>query len=258
METAGRATLSQQPEIIELFQLLGKSGMTEEFQKVNFLVEYLETMEQQFGQVLENLEKMNTQLMQIENRGAYTAVSRMTDGVGDKMHEIGNQLILVKNHFIQFAKDTKKIFQEKGKDALRNAVTMMKISSILFALEKSFHSGVECMDKNAKKVQTISNEFHAIGGHIGNIGRTLIGKERKDSVQEKADKGVLTKVQKIFLICGNIFSNMEKQTKGMAKQVEQFRNSGEKKKSVKEELRRIKSEKSEKSAMLPTIQDKAR
>ena len=103
---AGQVMLSKQPEILELFQILENNGMTQEYQKVNFLVEYMESIEHQ-----------NTQLMQIENRETHTAVSRITERTGDKMHEIANQLALVKNNLIHFAKDTTKLFQEKGTEA---------------------------------------------------------------------------------------------------------------------------------------------
>lgn len=255
---AGQVMLSKQPEILELFQILENNGMTQEYQKVNFLVEYMESIERQFGQVLEELEKVNTQLMQIENRETHTAVSRITERTGDKMHEIANQLALVKNNLIHFAKDTTKLFQEKGTEALKVAVTKMKIPSILNALEKSFHNCMVYMNKNAEKTLAIRNDLHAIGGHMKNIGKTLMGRKRSESVSKNPDNGFLSSVQKGYLACGRIFSNMERHTKALSKEVERFCNGGGKTISVKEELMRIKSGQSTKSSIQPAVQEKGR
>lgn len=55
MGAAGQAALSEQPEIMELFRVLEGNGMTKELQEVDSLVKYLESMESQFGQVLDEL-----------------------------------------------------------------------------------------------------------------------------------------------------------------------------------------------------------
>lgn len=258
MGAAGQAVLSEQPEIMELFRVLEENGMTKELQEVDSLVKYLESMESQFGQVLDELQEVRAQLTQMEDKGIGAATTRMVERAEDKVQEIGEQLIKVRNNLIQSAKYAVTVFQEKGTDALRNAVSAMKIPAMLSALKGSFYRGMESMNRNAEKMENISSEVHDIGGHMKNIGRILMGRERKAPEQKNLDKGILAKVQKVFLACGRHFSEMEKQTENLLKKAERFQNGGEKKKSVKAEIQQIKSERSEKPILQPVPQDKAR
>ena len=77
MGAAGQAALSEQPEIMELFRVLEGNGMTKELQEVDSLVKYLESMESQFGQVLDELQEVRAQLTQMEDKGCllYTSPS---------------------------------------------------------------------------------------------------------------------------------------------------------------------------------------
>lgn len=258
MGVAGQAALSEQPEIMELFRVLEGNGMTKELQEVDSLVKYLESMESQFGQVLDELQEVRAQLTQMEDKGIGAATTRLVERAEDKVQEIGEQLIKVRNNLIQSAKYAVTVFQEKGMDALRNAVSAMKIPVVLSALKESFHRGMESMNRNAEKMETISSEVHAIGGHMKNIGRILLGRERKAPEKKNPDKGILAKVQKAFLACGSHFSEMEKQTENLLKKAERFLNGGEKKKSVKAEIQQIKSERSEKPILQPVPQDQVR
>lgn len=49
METAGRAALKNQPEIVDLLQVLMENGLKKEQREVESLVTYLDSMEEQFG-----------------------------------------------------------------------------------------------------------------------------------------------------------------------------------------------------------------
>ena len=69
METARKTALMEQPEIVELFRVLEGNGLTKEQKEVESLVKYLDGMEVQFGQVLEELRDVKEQLSQIQDGG---------------------------------------------------------------------------------------------------------------------------------------------------------------------------------------------
>lgn len=257
MQTAGQRAFSEQPELMELFHVLEENKMTKELREVETLVKYLESMEEQFGQVLEDLQEVRTQLNQLEDRGIGATTMRIVERAEDKVKEIGIQFTKVRNNLIQSARYAVAVFREKGTEALKSAVSAMKIPTVLSALKESLHSGMESMDRCAGKMDDISDEFHAVGGHMKNIGRILIGKERKEPVRQNPDKGVLMKMQTVLLACGRYFSEMERKTENTLRRVEQF-NSMEKKPSVKAEIKQIKSEKSKKLQVQPMAQEKIR
>ena len=81
MEAA--VALREQPEIRELFQVLEGNGLKKERQEVETIVNYLEGMESQFGQVMKELKEVRGQLEQIQDRGIKATAARLLDSAGN-------------------------------------------------------------------------------------------------------------------------------------------------------------------------------
>ena len=88
METARQTALMEQPEIVELFRVLEGNGLTKEQKEVESLVKYLDGMEVQFGQVLEELRDVKEQLSQIQDGGVKASVLRIAEQAQGKVHSI--------------------------------------------------------------------------------------------------------------------------------------------------------------------------
>lgn len=249
MEAA--VALREQPEIRELFEVLEGNGLKKERQEVETLVNYLEGMESQFGQVIEELKEVRGQLEKIQDKGIKATAVRLLDSAEGRVQEIGGQIAVVKANFVRSAKNAVGAFKEKGVDALRRAVSAMKIPAALSALKESLHSGMESMERNAAKIGIVGGELNKAAQHTKNAGRALIGRRTKEPAEEKGDKGVLAKIQKAFLSFGRSFSAMEKAAEDAQKRMEQFCRGGEKKPSVKAELRQIKSQKTASQKIQP-------
>ena len=249
MEAA--VALREQPEIRELFQVLEGNGLKKERQEVETLVNYLEGMESQFGQVMKELKEVRGQLEQIQDRGIKATAARILDSAEGKVQEIGGQIALVKTNLVRSAKNAVHDFKEKGVDALRRAVSAMKIPAALSALKESLHSGMESMERNAAKIGIVGGELNKAAQHTKNAGRALIGRRTKELAEPKGDKGVLAKIQKAFLSFGRSFAAMEKAAGNAQKRMEQFCRGEDKKPSVKAELRQIKRGRNESQKMQP-------
>ena len=239
MEAA--VALREQPEIRELFEVLEGNGLKKERQEVESLVDYLEGMESQFGEVIKELKEVRGQLEQIQDRGIKATAARLLDSAEGKVQEIGGQIALVKTNLVRSAKNAVQEFKEKGVGALRRAVSAMKIPTVLSALKESLHSGKESMERNAAKIGIVGGELNSAAQHTKNAGRALIGRRIKEPAEPKGDKGILAKIQKVFLSFGRSFAAMEKAAENAQKRMEQFCRDGDKKPSVKAELRQIKS-----------------
>lgn len=228
MEAA--VALREQPEIRELFEVLEGNGLKKERQEVESLVDYLEGMESQFGEVIKELKEVQ---------------------------EIGGQIALVKTNLVRSAKNAVQEFKEKGVGALRKAVSAMKIPTVLSALKESLHSGMESMERNAAKIGIVGGELNRAAQHTKNAGRALIGRRIKEPAEPKGDKGILAKIQKAFLSFGRSFAAMEKAAENAQKRMEQFCRGEGKKPSVKAELRQIKSGRNESQKVQP-VREQAR
>ena len=249
METVRQTVLMEQPEIVELFRVLERNGLQKEQKEVEFLVQYLDGMEVQFAQVLEDLREVKEQLSQIQDGGMKASVLRITEQAQGKVQEVGGQLNRVRKNLIQSAGNALQTFQEKGKDALRKFVSAMKIPSALARIQEGLHGTVESMNRQADKMKVLRGELHAAGGHIKNAGRIFRGKEQEKVEIQATDKGITAKIQKSFLALSGRLSSMEQTTGNLRRRLERFVQKEEKKPSVKGELKRLKEEK--RSLQLP-------
>ena len=243
METAKQTALMEQPEILELFRVLEGNGLEKEQKEVESLVKYLDGMEIQFGQVLEELRDVKEQLSQIQDSGVKASVLRITEQAGGKVQEAGEKIHTVRKNLIQSAKNAVQTFRGKGKDALRKAVSSMKIPSALARIQEGLHGAVESMNRQADKMEILSGELHAAGGHIKNVGRIFRGKEREKVEPQATDRGITAKIRKSFLTISGRLSSMEQTTENLRRRLEQFVQKEEKKPSVKVELKKLKEEK---------------
>lgn len=243
METARQTALMEQPEIVELFRVLEGNGLTKEQKEVESLVKYLDGMEVQFGQVLEELRDVKEQLSQIQDGGVKASVLRIAEQAQGKVQEVGGQLNTVRKNLIQSAGNALQTYKEKGKDALRKAVSSMKIPSALARIQEGIHGAVENMNRQADRMKVLNGELHAAGGHLKNAGRIFRGEEQKKVEPQATDKGITAKIRKSFLTISGRLSSMEQTTENLRRRLEQFVQKEEKKPSVKVELKKLKEEK---------------
>ena len=243
METARQTALMEQPEIVELFRVLEGNGLTKEQKEMESLVKYLDGMESQFGQVLEELRDVKEQLSQIQDGGVKASVLRIAEQAQGKVQEVGGQLTTVRKNLIQSAGNALQTYKEKGKDALRKAVSSMKIPSALARIQEGLHGAMESMNRQADKMEVLNGELHAAGEHIKNVGRIFRGKEQKKVEPRTADKGITAKIRKSFLTISGRLSSMEQTTENLHRCLEQFVQKEDKKPSVKVELKKLKEEK---------------
>ena len=220
METARQTVLMEQPEIVELFQVLEGNGLTKEQKEVESLVKYLDGMEVQFGQVLEELRDVKEQLSQIQDGGVKASVLRIAEQAQGKVQEVGGQL-----------------------NTVRKAVSSMKIPSALARMQEGLHGAMESMNRQADKMEVLNGELHAAGGHIKNVGRIFRGKEQKKVEPHATDRGITAKIRKSFLAISGRLSSMEQTTENLRRCLEQFVQKEDKKPSVKVELKKLKEEK---------------
>ena len=186
---------------------------------------------------------LKEQLSQIQDSGVKASVLRITEQAGGKVQEAGEKIHTVRKNLIQSAKNAVQTFRGKGKDALRKAVSSMKIPSALARIQEGLHGAVECMNRQADKMAVLNSELHAAGDHIKNAGRIFRGKELEKVETQAVDKGITVKIRKSFLALSGRLSSMEQTTDNVRKRLEQFAQKGNKKPSVKGELKKLKEEK---------------
>lgn len=240
METAMR--LMEQPDLVELMETLQKNGMEKEKQEVETLACYLENMEGQIGEVLNELQEVRGQLNAIQDKGIRAAALRVADKVETKVTEVKAQALSAKDHLVESAAHAVSAFKEHGISAFKKALSAMRMPEALAHIRDGLHGSVEAARQGALKVTELSRELHEVGEHTKNAGRLLVGKAQREPAAHNPDKGVLSKFQKLLIGAGTVFSKMEKAAAAALDKMQ------EKKPSVKEDLKGLRLEQNQKRA----------
>lgn len=250
--------LREQPDIKELFEVLQGSGLKKEQQEVETLVDYLESMGNQFSQMIGELQAMRGELEKMRDKGIRASVSRVLESAENKTQEIWGKVTMIGKNLIQSAKNALAAFREKGVGALRKAVSAMKIPQVLSAVKGMMHHGAQKMNGKAEKTQMLAQELHKAKEHRKNVGRILTGRGAKEPTEQVADGGILANIQKAFLTCGRMYAGMEQAADKALHRVEQFCRGAEKKPSVKADLKRLKNQKPEQRRVPPVKKEPSR
>lgn len=229
--------LSEHPQIIDLVKVLEENGLVRQKEEVQSLVGYIEGMESQLAQMLEEVQQMHSEVGQIHDGTLRAKCSRLVTMAENKIRQVGSVLSLTKGRLVASAQSALRSFQEKGRASLRRAVDAMHIPSVLARLKSGLHHAVGVMEQGAARTDAIRQELHEAGDHMKNAGRSLTGKPVQQAQALEADKGVLAKLRGFFVSCGTAFSSMEQST---ARFAEKFQPEGTKR-SVKSELKELRA-----------------
>ena len=208
--------LKNNPQIIELLETLEENGMHKEKGEVSALASYIGDMEHTLSAMLVEMQEMRKEVNMIHNSSVKAKCENLIQTADGKIRQGVASVSKAKNNLIVSAANAMKVFREKGKEALKNAVKAMKIPETLDKLGKVFHSFAVSMNESAKNVQNARAELGGAKRHILNAGRLFFGKGAKEQELAVRDKGILSRLQSLFGKLGNGFSALESKSNNLA------------------------------------------
>ena len=208
--------LKNNPQIIELLETLEENGMHKEKGEVSALVSYIGDMEHTLSAMLVEMQEMRKEVNMIHNSSVKAKCENLIQTADGKIRQGIATVAKAKNNLIASAKGALQAFREKGKEALRNTINAMKIPETLDKLGKVFHSFAVSMNESVQNVQNARAELGGAKRHILNAGRLFFGKEAKENELAKHDKGVLARLQNLFVKMSNGFSALEHKSLNLA------------------------------------------
>jgi hypothetical protein len=208
--------LKNNPQIIELLETLGNNGMQKEKGEVSALVSYIGDMEQTLSAMLAEMQEMRKEVNMIHNSSVKAKCENLIQTADGKIRQGISAIGKTKNNLIASAANAVKMFKEKGKEALQNAVKAMKIPETLDKLGKVFHSFAVSMNASVQNVQNARMELGGAKTHLINAGRFFFGKAAKENELVKHDRGVLARIQNLFAKMSNGFSALEHKSLNLA------------------------------------------
>lgn len=202
--------LRENAAVQELMNILRGNGLDSQLREVNQLIGYVDTMEKKIGAVLDELSGVRQQLNELKDKQhpLRAACVKMLNALQENVNEAKQELNSLKNAIIEGAKNAVAAFKENGIAALNSVMKFFKVKDGLNALRDSADKSIKSVENSVAKIETMSNEIHAAGSHMRNIGRAARGKETLSDVKEN---GKLAKaVQSPFKAVKTIMSGIKK------------------------------------------------
>ena len=241
MEPMTQIKLAEQPNIMALLQTLEDNRLNKEKQEVEVLVNCLDSMEEQYGKILEEMQGIREELEKMGESQIKIQLSDITGHAEQKVQEFGEQLKKMKENLVKSAKSVVEQCKGKGATILKKVVSGMKIPQAISKLENALSKAQSSVEQQAIKAGAIRQELQSIGGHTKNVGKMLIGKETKEIPVDTASVG---KVEKLLLRVVKRLEKMEQSAEKTRGKLEQFV-TGKQKSSVKMELNQLKKQRTE-------------
>lgn len=196
MDSMAQIKLAEQPNIMALLQTLEDNRLNKEKQEVGALVSCLDSMEEQYGKILGEMQGIREELGRMGESQTKIQLSDITEQAQKKIQEFGEQLKKMKENLVKSAKSAVEQCKGKGATVLRKVVSGMKIPQAISKLENALSKTQSGVEQQAIKAGAIRQELQSIGAHTKNVGKMLIGKETKEI---PADTASIGKVEKMLL-----------------------------------------------------------
>ena len=241
MESMTQIKLADQPNIMALLQTLEDNRLNKEKQEVEALVHCLDSMEEQYGKILGEMQGIREELGKMGESQTKIQFSDITGQAEKKVQEFGEQLRRMKENLVKSAKSAVEQCKEKGITVLRKVVSGMRIPQAIKKIENALFEAQDSVEQQAIKAGAIRQELQSIGGHTKNVGKMLIGKEAKELPADTASVG---RVEKLLLRVVKRLEKMEQSAEKTRGKLEQFV-AGKQKNSVKSELNQLKKQRTE-------------
>lgn len=250
MGTSLSVPLREQENLKELFRILDENGLKEEKEQVLSLADYIDSMDEQFGKVLSELQDVKQQLDQMQEKGIRQSALRTVRAVESKVGEARVQLKVLKVRFVDSVNRTIKGFKEKGTLAVYQTIDFFGIRKRLQAVKMHLHRSIESADRGIDRLSGIGDEIHGVKTHLGNIKRELAGKEPLTVGSREVEKGAVFQVQKMLYGTMGVLDHMEKHTDRTIRRLDSLgeRAQGIQRPSVRGSLKAIQAERNANSS----------
>lgn len=208
--------LRNNPQIIRLLETLEENGMHKEKGEVSALVSYIGDMEHTLSAMLAEMQEMRKEVNMIHNSSVKAKCEKLIHTADSKIRQGIETVSKAKNNLIASAANAVKVFKEKGRKGFKNAVNAMKIPETLDKLGSVFHSFAVSMDESVRNIQNARMELGGAKKHLLNAGLFFFGKAAKEKKNVNQDKGVLAKLQNLFVKMSGGFFALEKKSLNLA------------------------------------------
>lgn len=223
------------PVIKEYLDTLFQGGKTKEVNETKELLDYLDTMEQRFTELIDEVASLKETIQTLQNPETRTSLSTIIDKLEYALKHTKELLSDTKANFKSAVKQSLDDFKSKGKHVVIKTVDTLHMKQALQHIGRSlaFTNGV--VDAFNGKVTQITAQSRNIKHNFKNIGRIMTG---KDVIAYPNDVQKLNMLQRVGTSLFHKIEGLHQKTVSAYKKIDDMG-----KTSVKKDLKQIENNK---------------
>lgn len=181
--------VKEMPNVEELLKILIDLNLAQEQQSVHLLMNYMNDVEENFYNVLEELNTVKDQLHQIQhtvqNKTLRERLTDIAEGLSSRVSAMGQKLQDMRAILNTKAGQVVRRFKEHGVIALNQVCETMGIQDMMRSLKEDLEHTAADMQTSIDKIDKVSQELRETATHTKNIARALSGKEALATPEQK-------------------------------------------------------------------------
>ncbi|WP_279006878.1 DUF6674 family protein [Thomasclavelia cocleata] len=218
--------LGDNPIAKEYIIALLSNGQDKEAKTTKELIEYIDTLEKQFDEVISEIKELRKTVEQLQNPKTRSILKMGIEKTEHIVKVSKNMIIDIKNQFIGMMKQSLDECKRQGKNTVIKSVDTLHIKSSLHSFNK--HLVIySTLDAFSKKIDVVSNEIRKAKRNLKNAGLLLVGKKIKQysesdlnklNVLQKVTRGTLNKIENLSIKTAQRLNRLDSFTKSSVKQ----------------------------------------
>lgn len=175
--------IAENEQVKELLALLKENNAPgyEEFSK---LIGHVSEMEQRLSEATEELKAMRREMQGLQNHSLKDSLQKSCKAIETNLATMHQRLSKLKEQIIDGCRNILTDFKERGAVALNGITRFLHIRPALEAVQNASEKGIQACNRAVSRIDAFSTEYHEVGRHLKNMGRTLQGKPAEAEAKE--------------------------------------------------------------------------
>lgn len=184
--------IAENEQVKELLALLKENNAPgyEEFSK---LIGHVSEMEQRLSEATEELKAMRREMQGLQNHSLKDSLQKSCKAIETNLATMHQRLSKLKEQIIDGCRNILTDFKERGAVALNGITQFLHIRPALEAIQNESEKGIQACDRAISRIDAFSAEYHEVGRHLKNMGRTLQGKPAEAEAKENGKLAAIFK-----------------------------------------------------------------
>ena len=183
--------IAENEQVKELLALL-KDNNTPGYEEFAKLIEHVTGMEQRLLEATEELKAVRQEMQGLQNHSLKDALQKSCKAMETNISVMRHRLSKLKGQIINGCRNILADFRERGAVALNGITQFLHVRPVLESIQSAAEKSMQASTRAVARIDAFSTEYHEMGRHLKNMGRTLQGKPAEADAKENG------KVARVF------------------------------------------------------------